>query len=144
MPMSKEVIIGDGSFVVKVTPTYKGRPASLDGPPTVEVADPALFTFEVQPDGTSIRFRDQGVEGITEATISADVKAGEEVLTRSTSLMLVAVNPTADTLGLDIGEQEPEEPPSGEPGGPIDPVTGEPIPAPGGPDTGEPPPAPPI
>lgn len=106
VPMpTKEVIIGDGPLLVRIRPTHRGRPAKLDGPVTVAFADESLFSAMVGDDGTSVRFEDRGVVGSTDAVISADVRAGTEVVTRDVTLTLQAVEGDADTLDLEIGEQ---------------------------------------
>src|SRR5207253_2529370 len=71
--ISKEFVIGDGPAIFTVRPTHKGMPATLDSPVTVEVADPAMFSATVLPDGLRISFDPLGPAGSTTATIKANV-----------------------------------------------------------------------
>ncbi len=112
----REFVIGDGPARYTVRPTHRGRPAHLDGPITVEVADPSLFSASVQPDGLSVLFADMGKAGETTATISADVKAGPDVVTKSVTVGLSAVEGSADSLDGDFGDQET-------PAGPVPPLS---------------------
>jgi hypothetical protein len=122
---SREFVIGDGPALYTVRPTHKGRPAQLDGPITVVVADPALFDATVQPDGLSVLFQDKGVEGQTTAMISADVRLGPDVEAKSVELGLSAVPGVVDSLEGDFGDQQapptetlpPEPPPTATPEG---------------------------
>lgn len=105
-----EMVNGEGPRVIRVNPTYKGRPADLDGPVVFEVANPELVVAEVLPDGRSIRIEDREVgsmTGVTEGLIDADVRSGPVVVRRTTVVTFTVRNPDADTLSLDVGPQEP-------------------------------------
>jgi hypothetical protein len=115
--ISKDFVIGDGPITLTLQPTHRGRPAKLDGPVEVVIEDESLFSAIVGADGLSVTFEDQGLVGATTAAISADVKLGPEVVTKTLTLGLSAIEGEADELGGSFGDQ------GGPPAGPTTPET---------------------
>jgi hypothetical protein len=107
--ISKDLVKGDGPCSFTVRPTHRGRPVKLDGPVTVEVADPTLVSAAVEPDGVTVMFEDvaEGPLGATTATISGDTRQGPEVITKTVivGLNVVAAESDTDELPGDFGDQ---------------------------------------
>ena len=84
----------------------RGNPATLDGPPTWVVSDPALLALTVEADG-SARVAAVGPTGNAQLTVSADADLGEGTRTLS-GLLDVTVAP-GEAVALTITPSVPQE-----------------------------------
>ena len=84
----------------------RGNPATLDGPPTWTVSDPALLALTVETDG-SARVAAVGPTGNAQLTVTADADLGEGVRALS-GLLDVTVAP-GEAVALTITPSVPQE-----------------------------------
>lgn len=101
-------------YEVDVTVSFvddTGNEAAVDGVPAWDVADPALFTVNVGPDGYSAVLQGTGdtIGGTTTLTLTADADLGDGVVHVTVAEELQLVSGAATTASFGFGEPRPIE-----------------------------------
>lgn len=92
---------------LSITPVdSKGNPAEVDGAPEWSVADPALLTIDVAPDGMSATIAAVGPLGSTQVNVTADADLGAGTEPVSGVLDVTVQAGKAVSLGIKAGAPE--------------------------------------
>ncbi len=111
--LTKRITIGDGAFALVLEPQHNGRSVAVDGPATITMDPPDLFTVEpIDEAGLVWRFRDTGRQGTVTGAAVVDVRLGDERLEKVLEFQLVAGLPEADQLGGEFRDQVPDDVPA--------------------------------
>lgn len=98
---NQRITIGDGPARFKFQGVHNGAAVPVDGPFTVEIGDPSLLSVAVDATDPSVFvFQDLGNVGTCQVTVSADVRLGPDVLTKSNAFTIEIGTAEADTLDV--------------------------------------------
>jgi hypothetical protein len=101
MQFTQAISIGDGPARFQFRGLHNGKPVPVDGAFTVSVSDPSLVTVTPDAsDGSIFAFQETGTVGSVDVTVSADVRLGPDVATKSVIFTLQIVPSEADSLDV--------------------------------------------
>ena len=100
---------GDRQVTASIAPVdAAGNPASIDGAPVWNSADPTLFSVTAAADGLSAVIVPLGAAGTAQLSVSADADLGAGVITITGTLDIEVVGGQAVAINIVPGTVEPK------------------------------------